>query len=199
MQRANILNCQNQTLNTLPATVLQKTDWLLMSGNNLGIINKAPVYLENITLLNLSSNNIHEIDETVMKIIVHNIKSLDIRQNKLKTLPESIAKANKTIRLWVSNNPYECNCDMIWMKDWLIDAENVQDKENVTCSGSKLKGEITSFFYHAQYTNRVFLDMNFRSKPRVDKIILLEQLNSSHLKLICFFGLIELHEIKIYS
>ena len=43
--------------------------------------------------------------------------------------------------LWLSNNPYECNCDMLWMKDWLVDTGNVMDKENVTCSGNGIKGE----------------------------------------------------------
>ena len=28
------------------------------------------------------------------------------------------------------------------MKDWLMDTTSVLDKENVTCSGSKVKGEI---------------------------------------------------------
>ena len=52
-----------------------------------------------------------------------------------------IPRQNKTSKLWISDNPYECNCDMLWMKDWLMDNENVMDKKNVTCSGSKVKGK----------------------------------------------------------
>ena len=126
----------------LPATVLQDTDWLLLSGNNLGSLNKAPDYLENITLLNLSSSNITYIDKEVMEVVIRSVKHLDIRGNNLKTLPEIIAKANKTNKLWISNNPYECNCDMIWMKNWLTSTENVMDKKNVTCSGNELKGKM---------------------------------------------------------
>ena len=122
--------------------MLEDTDWLLLSGNNLGSLNKAPDYLKNITVLDLSSNNITQIDETVMEVIIHIVKSLDIRKNKLKTLPESIAKANKTNKLWISNNPYECKCDMLWMKDWLTSSENVMDKENVTCFNGKEKGVV---------------------------------------------------------
>ena len=105
-------------------------------------MNEAPDNIKNITLLDLRSNNIAKIDETVMEVIIHNVKSLDIRKNKMKTLPELITKANKTNRLWISDNPYECNCDMLWMKDWLMDSNNVMDKENVTCSGNELKGKI---------------------------------------------------------
>ena len=103
---------------------------------------KAPDYLRNITLLDLSSNNITQIDETVMKVIVENVKSLDIRGNKMHTLPRTITDINGTSKLWISNNPYECNCEMLWMKDWLINSGNVINKKNVTCSGSKVKGKI---------------------------------------------------------
>ena len=114
-----------------------------MSGNNLGSLNKAPDYLENITLLNLSSSNIYEINENVLNVITQSVKSLDIRNNKLRTLPQSISisKAIKTNEMWISGNPFECNCDMLWMKDWLLDTPFVQDKKNVTCSESKVKGE----------------------------------------------------------
>ena len=127
--------------------MLQDTDWLLLSGNNLGSLNKAPDYLRNITLLDLRSSHITQIDETVMEVIMHNVKNLDIRDNKFKALPKSIVKANKTTELLISENPYECNCDMLWMKDWLIDARNVVDKKNVTCSSNKIKGKKNYILY----------------------------------------------------
>ena len=139
---ANIFDCQNKELTSLPATILRDTDRLLLSGNNFGSLNKAPDYLRNISLLDMSSSNITYIDETVMEVIMQNVNSLYIRGNKLKTLPKSITNENNIPKLWISDNPYECDCDMLWIKDWLIDAENVVDKENVTCSGSKVKGEI---------------------------------------------------------
>ena len=123
--------------------MLPDTDWLLLSGNNLGSLNKAPNYLENITLLNISSSNITYIDKTV---IVENVKSLDISGNKLKTLPQTITTINSTTELWISDNPYECNCDMIWMKNWLIDATNVLDKRNVMCSSNKIKGKKKTYY-----------------------------------------------------
>ena len=146
-QRANIFNCQNKGFHSLPATILQDTDHLLLSGNNLGFLNKAPDYLNNITLLNLSSNKIRDIDETVMEVIVNHVKSFDIRKNKLKYLPKLISKFNKINKLWMSDNPYECNCDMIWMKDWLVDTVIVPDKKSVTCSAREIKGEITYLIY----------------------------------------------------
>ena len=31
------------------------------------------------------------------------------------------------------------------MKDWLMDSINVKDKENVTCSGNDMKGEVNPY------------------------------------------------------
>ena len=96
-------------------------------------------------MLNLSSSDISDIDETVMETIIQHVKSLDIRGNNLKEIPETVATSNETNKLWISDNPYECNCDMLWMKDWLMDSENVVDKNDVKCIGSKEKGEMTFY------------------------------------------------------
>ena len=109
----------------------------------MGSLDKAPHYLRHITSLNLSSSNIREIDETLLSVIIKNVKHLDIRGNNLKEIPQTITKGNIFSEFWISDNPFDCNCDMMWMKDWLVGqgAKNVADKDNVTCSGGKLKGK----------------------------------------------------------
>ena len=121
--------------------MLRDTDQLLLSGNNLGSFNEAPDYLENITFFNISSSNIRNIDEKVVTVLIKYIKHLDISRNILKRLPQKITNLNSTSELWISGNPYECDCDMVWMKEWLIDTLSVQDKENVTCLTGKTKGK----------------------------------------------------------
>ena len=118
--------------------MLEDTDQLFLPGNNLGSLDKASDYLNNVTLLNFSSNNIEYIEEKVIKAISKSVMYVDIRDNKLKTLPRAITSMNGSIKLWISDNPYECSCDTLWMKDWLIDNGNVQDKYNVVCSTGKL-------------------------------------------------------------
>ena len=126
---------------SLPETVLNDTDWLLLSGNNLGSLTKAPDYLDNINLLDVRSSHINEIDAKVMETILKSVKHLDIRGNNLKVLPRTITKANNMTKLWISDNPYKCHCDMLWMKKWLNGATNVEDKGKVTCSTGKVTGE----------------------------------------------------------
>ena len=81
-----------------------------------------------------------------MEIIIGSVKHLDIRRNSLTKIPQTITKGNNVSELWISDNPYECNCNVVWMKDWLIDNKQVKEQENVTCSGSKLKGKINHIY-----------------------------------------------------
>ena len=104
--------------------------------------------MNNITLLDLSSSHITEIDETLMKTILRSVKHLDIRGNNLKEIPKTIKNVKNMTKLWLSNNPYLCNCDIIWMKGWLMDNNNVKDKENVNCSGHKVEGERKQFSFY---------------------------------------------------
>ena len=146
--------------------MLKDTDWLLLSGNTFGSLNEAPDYLKNITLLDLSSSYITDIDETVMEVIVKCVKHLNIRGNNLKSLPQTIKNVATDSKFWISRNMYECNCDTLWMKDWLIDNKNVQDGNNVTCTGKKVKGKINHIivFHHLtpeDLNNSKILTSNF--------------------------------------
>ena len=77
-----------------------------------------------------------------MKVMVESVKYLDISRNNLTEIPQIITKTSNISKLWISENPFECNCDMMWMKDWLLGATNVEDKENVTCLQNKVKSKI---------------------------------------------------------
>ena len=112
-----------------------------MPGNNLGSLNRAPDYLKNITLLNISLSNITDLDEKVM-VIMKNAEILDIRKNILQTLPQTAANKIGSSKLWISDNPYDCNCNMMWMKNWLMDSTVVQDKDNVICSTGNMKSTV---------------------------------------------------------
>ena len=66
-----------------------------------------------------------------MRSMLNNVKKLYLSNNYLKSLPKSIMESNNDPKLWISNNSYHCNCDMMWMRDWLLKARNVMDKEQV--------------------------------------------------------------------
>ena len=93
-----------------------------------------------IKFFDLQYSNITEISSKVVKSMLKSSKYLKISHNKIKFLPREITQAGNTTKIWISNNPYECNCDMMWMRDWLVQATNVMDKENVICATGKMKG-----------------------------------------------------------
>ena len=138
----NIFNCESKNLTNLPETVVKNTDWLLVAGNNLGDVLTVESYMPTITFLNMSSCKVRSISDDVIKVLVANLKFLDITKNNLKSLPRAIERATNVTELWISQNPYECNCDMIWMRDWLTGATTVMDKANVRCASGKLIGMI---------------------------------------------------------
>ena len=90
----------------------------------------------------MSSSNLTDVNETVMEFIIQDVKHLDIRGNTLKSLSQAVKNMKGASKLWISDNPYECNCHMLWMKDWLAETTNVQDKDNVTCLKHKTNGEL---------------------------------------------------------
>ena len=97
--------------------------------------------MENITYLDLSNSKVSYITERAMTCMLRNMKALDLTKNMLEDLPRAITKSNNT-KLWISNNCYDCNCDMMWMRDWLVKATNVMDKEEVVCRKGKMIGNM---------------------------------------------------------
>ena len=97
--------------------------------------------MENITKLDLSNSRVSVITDGAMKSMFKSLKIFNLSNNALKILPRSIMEANNDTQIWISNNSFECNCDMLWMRDWLVKATNVIDKENVICSTGKMIGK----------------------------------------------------------
>ena len=127
-------------LTSLPQTVVRDTDWLIIPGNNLGVIQTAPSYLSRIKHPDLSSSNVEEISDQVLNAVMNNIQYLDISNNNLKKLPNTVAFMTNLTDLRISNNPYDCNCDMTWMRDWLVQAEHVMERENIKYAMGTWKG-----------------------------------------------------------
>ena len=125
----NISDCQNKHLTYLPKNVLPYTEQLLLSGNNIGNIDRVEKYIENIIYLDLNKSRVSSVSDDAKNLMLQNLKTLNLANNILEILPRSITKAKNDTKLWISNNPYDCNCDMMWMRDWLVKATNVMDKE----------------------------------------------------------------------
>ena len=100
--------------------------------------------MSEIVHLDLSDSNVTEITPNVMASVLQNAKYLNVANNNLRQLPRAITKARNETKLRISGNHYDCNCDMMWMRNWLIKAPSVMDKEKTTCATGKLKGRSLS-------------------------------------------------------
>ena len=143
--KANIFDCRNKNLTSLPKNILLQTNWILASGNNFGSIERAEKYMENITHLDLRNSRVSHITDSAMRSILNKLKTFYLSNNVLKNLLSSIRETNNNTKLWISNNSYDCNCDMMWMRDWLVKATNVMDKEEIVCASGKMIGNMHVF------------------------------------------------------
>ncbi len=141
--QANSMTCDNM----LPPETLNMTNWLTVTGGNIGELCGNFNYLSQISNLNLSSNGITDICESFMEIILNSnaTKWIDLSRNKLTFLSRNIMQGHFE-RIWLSGNEFECNCDMLWMADWLDNSASpfgghlIGDYDKVLCNNNKYVG-----------------------------------------------------------
>ena len=142
--KRNIMNCENITLTALPATVPTFTDWIRLRNINMSnFCTNYPYLKETISYLTIKSSNMAHICDDVLKSILHSktIREISFRNNKLTGLSfQWKTKSSNVERLWLSGNPIACDCDMLWMMNWLQNSTGatghrlVQDYEDVICA-----------------------------------------------------------------
>ncbi len=136
----NTLNCSHNNMTQLPSEVVPGTELLIMTGNDINKLESVDTSPVKIIKFDLQESNIHHIGDKAMKNLLSGTDSLKLSKNRIKQLPSFLSIAKYKTKLWLSDNPYECNCDMLWMKDWLLNASNVMDAENITCGSEHWKG-----------------------------------------------------------
>lgn len=134
------MNCSNNNMTRLPDKLLPGTKQLIMTGNNLGILDTVHENVSEVNAFHFERSNISSIHKSALVILASNASTIKLSSNKITKLCPFITQISRT-KLWLSDNPYACNCDMMRMRDWLLNATNVIDKENITCGTGKWKGK----------------------------------------------------------
>ena len=137
--RVNVYDCSEG--NGFPMNIPKDTDWLFCSNSH---ISRLPInlsFLENITTLNISNNNVQTIPENSLTALVNfrKLKMLDISDNKFTILPKELQHLEGLEAVYIANNPICCNCEMLWLIGWmnkfLPDGTRiVRDYVKVNCS-----------------------------------------------------------------
>ena len=129
----NVFDCQNQGLTALPERLESGTQSLLLSGNSITRICGDVSQLENVSRIELQHNSIEEICSESMEQLVSRRDYIDISHNNISYLPRTIENAPNSTQLKIGNNPYACNCDMLWMVHWFFQSNTKYIPSDWTC------------------------------------------------------------------
>ena len=132
----NVYNCSQG--NGFPTNVPNNTDCLLCSNSHIQNIPENIQYVENITNIDISNNDLHDIPELTLSTM-NKLKTLDISNNLFLSLPKGLQHSNRLESIYIAGNPINCNCDMLWLINWtnklLPDGTRiVRHYEKVKCS-----------------------------------------------------------------
>ncbi len=139
------MNCSYNNMTKLPSNILPGSEQLILTGNNLVSLESLDDKFVGVTKFNFRGCNIKHLSDKAAKILLLNTVDLKLSKNKLKQIPKVFQTVKSQTKVWLAENPLECHCDMMWMREWLQNDTNVMDKENITCALGKWKGELPSF------------------------------------------------------
>ena len=106
-------------------------------------------YFEEISILDLRLSKISTICDLFWEQISKYTKmtSLNLAANKLLHIPENATKLNRINEVFLSGNPFHCDCDMTWMINWINNYAEVSfrhpvtDYKNMKCHSGKMFGK----------------------------------------------------------
>ena len=134
-ERALVANCSFLGLSEVPSNLPNYTNWLFLSGNNIYSLSEnvsSLPFLSFLTTVDLSQNNLHHISDKIFNLFTH-CYSLDVSNNNLTTLSENVQNIKSLKNLKISGNTFRCQCNNLWIRDWLKRSEITNDYPNVTC------------------------------------------------------------------
>ena len=129
--RAIIVDCSENKLTSVSIYMPSNIIELRLARNKITTL-PITTYLQNITYLDLSENELTKI-ENIVFTVMKKLRYLDVSYNLLKSLPESLQYLPLSV-LKISHNPFRCDCNMKWMKSWFAkELEVAHDWKDTSC------------------------------------------------------------------
>ena len=148
---ATVYNCSSTNLNTLPLSVQNCTNWVLLANNKFPNLLESTEYLNEIELLNLENNKIDIVSSSFVTTLSRSqkMKYLNLAGNKLTSLPKEVQRLTNFEKIWLGGNLYHCDCGMTWMIGWMNNftapsgKHVIRDYQSLKChSGLKIGHQI---------------------------------------------------------
>ena len=105
-----VANCSDSGLQNVPALLPEHSNWLLLSGNNLIVLNtinsQSTELLQYLTKLDLNGSKIRNISSAFFDIFVENntLLYLDLSKSELRSIPENVQNLSSVQTLKISGN-----------------------------------------------------------------------------------------------
>ncbi|XP_006891566.1 PREDICTED: leucine-rich repeat-containing protein 70 [Elephantulus edwardii] len=127
--------------------------YLILSHNNLENLNSDMFnVLKNLTYLQLDNNRIITIDNGTFANMGASLKILNLSFNNLTDLhPRVLKPLSSLVRLQANFNPWECNCKLLGLRDWLASSAITL---NIFCQNPpSLRGRALHYIKWTDVTN----------------------------------------------
>lgn len=118
-QHRTVVNCTNQNMTQLPKNLPNDKDiTLILKGNQISQIQNMS-YLDRVSVLDVSENNIYHVSESVASTLVSTSVEINLHGNPLHKLPSHFKTADPcAFNLGMLNMTCQCSDD--WVGDWLV-------------------------------------------------------------------------------
>ena len=143
-EAATVLNCSNTNITSLTELrIPNETMWLVAKSNNIPRLDWSK-NLSHIQHLDLQNSKIKFITDSIFSKIKITKKTtfLNLANNDLKSFPKTLNGTHFS-EVYLAGNPIDCNCDMLWLTNWLNATEvrrMVKDYKLVLCAEGKWNG-----------------------------------------------------------
>ena len=143
-----LINLANNSLSSIPKSIenVSSLTYLYVSHNHLrkfpsavlftislvsldlayNEIESLPTCIQNmtsLTYLNLSQNHIVFLPNSIVEMT--SLTHFNVSHNLITILPQIIKNMQSLKDLRISFNKFECKCDIIWMRYWILSNENI--------------------------------------------------------------------------
>ncbi|XP_034241259.1 immunoglobulin domain and leucine-rich repeat-containing protein 2 [Thrips palmi] len=135
------LNISDNPLSVLPARIFQyspQLETLWIDTTNIEVVEKHTFNgLRNLKELSMKDNMHLEDLEDKMFDDIKKLNYLDLSRNNLTTLPHSLGTLKNLTNLNISQNPWMCDCRMVWFPSWLEPKKNMTfERSNLRCAST---------------------------------------------------------------
>lgn len=136
---AILVNCSNRNLVAMPTNLPSNTKIVSLENNeitNLTIRLSSLSKWKNVTYLILNNNTIESLSGLEGTKIFRNLVALHLSHNKLSEIPYYILDLHLSHldELYLSDNPWRCDCNTVPFQNWLKSNFRVKDVDNIRCA-----------------------------------------------------------------